>query len=375
MPIPQIDVASFGWADLTRPSHPLIYPPASLGRPSHLPHTRRSFLVYVAVALGLIVLAVVSIVGSVVSGQSVSMVASVLGVAFPAAMVWTLTLRYFARAPGFAMFLFVLLVIGFGTALLAQVSAILYSGFGSAARTGPLLLGLVVSFLVVLLFFVAFIKTFTALGQESTHRRRLGGDIERAKREVPIAVLERRVHGVPGEGLDNATDRFGAVNVAIGQLGERMTATLLEELLVMPGVQIVHGLKFPGSRSADVDHAIVAGNRVAFIDTKLWKPAAYVMDPSGTILENGRMNVHRQSNHSAAVEKLAALLPHCDVRGWIVIHPQSDGDFNVTSRNVYARTQLVDAYSLLREAGEWLSAEGKNLNLLVMAEVLRHRNW
>lgn len=82
-----------------------------------------------------------------------------------------------------------------------------------------------------------------------------------------------------------------------------------------------------------------------------------------------------QSNHAPAVEKLAAMFPQREVRGWMVVHPQSDGKVSVTCCSTTALTLLVDADTLMREVGDWLSPSGEVLDLFVVAGVLEHRNW
>lgn len=83
-----------------------------------------------------------------------------------------------------------------------------------------------------------------------------------------------RVFGVPG-GVANAVDRFGKEAVDAGVKGEEYTAVLLELLLRIPGTTIYHGLHFPGSKNADVDHAVACGNTVFLIDSKLYRWGEY----------------------------------------------------------------------------------------------------
>ena len=75
--------------------------------------------------------------------------------------------------------------------------------------------------------------------------------------------------------MSSGGNRFGKENAAKGVIGERRTALALDALLQIPGTRIFHGLRFPGSRVADIDHAVVNGNRVLFIDSKNWKPGEY----------------------------------------------------------------------------------------------------
>lgn len=53
--------------------------------------------------------------------------------------------------------------------------------------------------------------------------------------------------------------------------------------------------RFPGTKNSDIDHAIIAGNRIALIDSKLWSSGHYALDKVGQILENGTMNKRHSS--------------------------------------------------------------------------------
>lgn len=89
-----------------------------------------------------------------------------------------------------------------------------------------------------------------------------------------IETQGKRVFGAPG-GVGGAVDKFGSQAVNAGVAGERSTAALLDLLLRIPGVTIYHGLKFPGSDTADVDHAVVHGRRVFLIDSKQYRSGEY----------------------------------------------------------------------------------------------------
>lgn len=196
-----------------------------------------------------------------------------------------------------------------------------------------------------------------------------------SKATVPAVVLERRTHGKPAGGLVDALNQFGDHNVALGQLGEQITASLLEELLVIPSVHIIHGLKFPQAKKADIDHAAVAGNRIALIDSKLWTSGNYILDRTGRILQDGRMNQRHSSHHPTAVERMAASMPEADVRGWIVIHPQDEKGTTAATEDRDAQTRLVTADGLMSEVGDWLAGTGDTVNLFVVRDLIAQRNW
>lgn len=82
---------------------------------------------------------------------------------------------------------------------------------------------------------------------------------------------------------------FGAPGTERDELAERLTAELLEAYLTrLPGARIFHGLAWPGSVFADVDHAVLCGKRLVLIESKLWLPGHYETAEDGRLLRNGR---------------------------------------------------------------------------------------
>ncbi|GGG68082.1 hypothetical protein GCM10011374_35480 [Kocuria dechangensis] len=58
-----------------------------------------------------------------------------------------------------------------------------------------------------------------------------------------------------------------------GARGERATAAVLNTFATRAAV--LHDLKVPGQKRVNIDHAIVTGCTVIFIDSKNWKPGFY----------------------------------------------------------------------------------------------------
>lgn len=58
----------------------------------------------------------------------------------------------------------------------------------------------------------------------------------------------------------------------IGAEGKRRTSRLITEPVLpsVPAARLIDGLRWPGSEHADIDHAVIAGNRIALIDSKMW---------------------------------------------------------------------------------------------------------
>lgn len=104
-----------------------------------------------------------------------------------------------------------------------------------------------------------------------------GRMVERANRLTGLELWSnpaQRVYGNAG-GVASAVAKFGKEAVEAGVEGENRTASLLWLLLKIPGVTVFHGLKFPNSKKADVDHAVLHGSNVYLIDSKQYRWGEY----------------------------------------------------------------------------------------------------
>lgn len=129
-------------------------------------------------------------------------------------------------------------------------------------------------------------------------------------------IINRPVHGVPGRGL--SVGRFGD-KAEIGAEGERRTARLITAsvLPAIPSARLINGLRWPGSEHADLDHAVIAGNRIALIDSKMWADGVYWWD-NKQLFRNGREL--KAFGLGAGVEAIRAAYPGFVVQGWVVLH-------------------------------------------------------
>lgn len=172
---------------------------------------------------------------------------------------------------------------------------------------------------------------------------------------TPKAIREGRIWGEPGN-LSDAIDKFGEANVEKGSLGEKKMAAHLEELLKIPGTRIFHGLKFPGSQVADVDHAVINGNKIVFIDSKMWTGGDFSWGAYDVILQQKKQwRTERSSNFSAAVNKLAQIAPEkTEVIGYICIYSNDNTLVTVdNSGHETALVQLATPETTIREIGNW----------------------
>lgn len=167
--------------------------------------------------------------------------------------------------------------------------------------------------------------------------------------------------GKPGE-LSDAIDKFGQRNVALGAIGEKRTAELLSQLFTIPGTKIFHGLKFPGSENADVDHAVVNGGKIAFIDSKMWSGGHYSWAGDGTIIRDKKFDsLELYTNFPTAVQKLDSTLFHeAESRGWILIHSNDNRPVR-TDNNHSQGVRLGTPQECLEEIGNWFSEDNTGI--------------
>lgn len=131
------------------------------------------------------------------------------------------------------------------------------------------------------------------------------------------------VFGVPG-GVGGSAALFGEA-AAIGAVGEKRTAQVLDRLAADGRTAVYHGLRFPGSQNADVDHAVVRGKGVVLIDSKLYAAGTWGLALSG---ENGKVSIvsstgtsHENSMPDAAAGFARLVGPHRGkVTSLVVLH-------------------------------------------------------
>ncbi len=150
---------------------------------------------------------------------------------------------------------------------------------------------------------------------------------------------------------------FGAPGTERDELAERLTAELLEEYLTrLPGARIFHGLAWPGSVFADVDHAVLCGKRLVLIESKLWLPGHYETAEDGRLLRNGRPF---RGGGSRLEESLAAyrdLLPEVALRGAMIVYPSRSGDLTTADPDDLPVAPMTPE-EFLHEIGGWLAAD------------------
>ncbi|PXY19067.1 J domain-containing protein [Prauserella muralis] len=162
---------------------------------------------------------------------------------------------------------------------------------------------------------------------------------------------------------------FGRPGADPDQVGERLTADLLSRYLTrLPGARIFHGLSWPDSVFADVDHAVLCGRRLVLVESKLWLPGHYSTG-DGVLLRNGRRFRGGGSRLPDSVEAFRALLPDVEVRGALVVYPSRAGALS-TEPEPQGTAPPMTPEQFVHEIGAWLAADPSTVDREVFRTVL-----
>ena len=182
-------------------------------------------------------------------------------------------------------------------------------------------------------------------------------------------LRSRTTFGAPGQDLSGTAGAFGSRNVSLGQYGEQLTASLLEQVQTrLPGSVVFHGLPWPQGK-ADVDHAIVRGSLVVFIDSKYWKPAQYGMDQYGALTRDGEVFQGGMLHMDAAVQSWRPLLPRgTRTLSTVAIHPASaKPDLHVPDGlSTAGGTLVIAADRLVESLASWLAQEAPEADISIV---------
>lgn len=161
-------------------------------------------------------------------------------------------------------------------------------------------------------------------------------------------LAEQRVHGTPRKrGLFSAHARLQREAQTISLISNQV-------LSVLPAARLVNGIHSPGDRGF-VDHALLAGYRLALVDSMLLPEGIYRWDGQ-TLFRDGKPI--RPPRLSPAVSKMQELLmPEVNVTGWTVIHspngnlhePVIDYARGAEPSSSSSLTHVVNSANLVRE--------------------------
>lgn len=164
---------------------------------------------------------------------------------------------------------------------------------------------------------------------------------------------------------------FGRPGMEADQWGERLTAELLERYLTrLPNVRIFHGLAWPGSVFADIDHAVLADRRLVLIESKTWLPGDYGADEDGTLWRDDRLFRGGATRLPEAIEAYRELLPGLEVRGALIVYPSRAGEIT-TEQDFDVPAPPMTPEQFVTEIGGWLAAAPSIVDVDVLRQVLR----
>ncbi|RJT78305.1 J domain-containing protein [Arthrobacter cheniae] len=139
---------------------------------------------------------------------------------------------------------------------------------------------------------------------------------------VPLILAGKQVHGSPRQ-----PGMFGRLNGGVRARidGELRTAALLERALLptYPAARLVNGVEFDDRDDTAAGHVLLAGYRIAVIDSFTAPPGNFSWD-GRSLRHQGRPMDYRMTVTVRAVQDL---FPDFNVAGWVVIHGAPDNPF------------------------------------------------
>lgn len=163
---------------------------------------------------------------------------------------------------------------------------------------------------------------------------------------------------------------FGTPGAVRGEHGERLTAELLGRYLTrLPGAKIFHGLSWPGSVFADVDHAVLCGHRLVLIESKMWLPGHYTADADGTLRRNGSRFRGGGTRLPEGIGAFRELFDDIDVVGALVLYPSRSGEITTGASSATLAPPMTPE-NFLREIGQYLAADPSTVHREAFREVV-----
>lgn len=200
-----------------------------------------------------------------------------------------------------------------------------------------------------------------------------GGDVPL----IPEDVARQQIHGLPRKrGIFGAEARIQR---------EMRTVQLVSRqvLPAIPAARLINGLQSPADNS-HIDHALLAGYRMAIIGSMLLPPGAYAWNGS-TLTHGGRSIAPPQL--ARVVRRMQDIFPELNVTGWTVVH-STDGNLHQPVIDRHRRSsagqgnhggdshdtvQVVNAAGLVRGLKQFLGSgpAPNTVNVPVLARLLR----
>lgn len=189
---------------------------------------------------------------------------------------------------------------------------------------------------------------------------------------VPLILAGKQVHGSPRQ-----PGMFGRLNAGVRARidGELRTAALLERTLLptYPAARLVNGLDFDDRNGTEAGHVLLAGYRLAVIDSFTAPPGNFSWDGQ-SLRHQGRPVEYRTP---ATVRAVQELFPDVNVSGWVVIHGAPDNPFAPVidvppgfDRTAPGFVQVVNAGTAVRTIRSFL-ASGPSPNAVQLPVLAR----
>jgi hypothetical protein len=191
---------------------------------------------------------------------------------------------------------------------------------------------------------------------------------------IPEELARQQVHGVPRKrGIFGAEARIQR---------EMRTVQLISRQILpaIPAARLINGLQSPADNS-HIDHALLAGYRLAIIGSMLLPPGAYAWN--GSALTHGGRSI-APPQLARVVRRMQDIFPELNVTGWTVVHstdanlhePVIDRHRRTAGRHDNSRgdshetVQVVNAAGLARGLKQFLSS-GPAPNTVVVPVLAR----
>lgn len=175
---------------------------------------------------------------------------------------------------------------------------------------------------------------------------------------VPLTLAGRQVHGSPRQ-----PGMFARLSSGVRARvdGELRTAALFERTLLptFPAARLVNGVEFDDGDTTSVGQVLLAGYRMAVIDSFTAPPGNFSWD--GRSLRHQGRPVELQLPRT--VRAVQEVFPACNVAGWLVIHGAPDNPFAPVidvppgfDRSSPPTIQVVNAGTAVRTVRSFLSS-------------------
>lgn len=175
---------------------------------------------------------------------------------------------------------------------------------------------------------------------------------------VPLILAGRQLHGAPRQ-----PGMFARLSSGVRARvdGELRTSALLERALLptYPAARLVNGVEFDDREGTSAGHVLLAGYRMAVIDSFTASPGNFSWD--GRSLRHQGRPVDLQVDRT--VRAVQDLFPDCNVAAWVVIHGAPDNPFAPVidvppgfDRSAPAVVQVVNAGTAVRTIRSFLAS-------------------